>query len=151
VGRATFPAKDESMPTQHAVQFTDYERRWVEGLNRGDVSVADETFAPNCLIHITGSPDPNLPVAGFKQMVSGLLAAFPDLHFTIDDQIVADGEVATRWTAEGTNTGPLGDVPPTGRRVRVEGLILDRVEHDRVVERWEQWDQMGMMRQLGLL
>jgi steroid delta-isomerase-like uncharacterized protein len=139
------------MPTQQTAQISDYERRWVEGLNRGDLAVADETFAPDCVIHITGSPDPNLPVEGFKQMVAGLLAAFPDLHFTIEDQIVTDDKVSTRWTAEGTNTGAFGEVPPTGRRMRVDGLILDRVENGRVVERWEQWDQMAMMRQLGLL
>lgn len=139
------------MPTQQTVQAADYEQRWVEGLNRRDIAVADETFAPDCVIHITGSPDPNLSVDGFKQMVGGLLAAFPDLHFSIEDQIVAGDKVGTRWTAEGTNTGPFGEVPPTGRRVHVDGLILDRVENGRVVERWEQWDQMAMMRQLGLL
>jgi steroid delta-isomerase-like uncharacterized protein len=141
----------EFMATQQTVQVTDYEHRWVEGLNRGDLSAAAETFAPDCVIHITGSPDPDLSLEGFKQMVAGLLAAFPDLHFTIEDQIVAGDKVSTRWTAEGTNTAPLGEVPPTGRRVRVDGLILDRVENGRVVERWEQWDQMAMMRQLGLL
>jgi steroid delta-isomerase-like uncharacterized protein len=139
------------MPMQQTMQVTDYERRWAEALNRGDVGAADETFAPDCVIHITGSPDPNLSVEGFKQMVSGLLAAFPDLHFTIEDQIVVGDKVGTRWIAEGTNTAALGEVPPTGRRVRVDGLILDRVENGRVVERWEQWDQMAMMRQLGLL
>ena len=138
-----------SMP--QTMQVTDFERRWVEGLNHGNIAVADETFTPDCVIHITGSPEPNLSVEGFKQMVSGLLGAFPDLHFTIEDQIVSGDKVATRWVAEGTHAGPLGEVPPTGRRVHVDGLILDRVEDGRVVERWEQWDQTAMMRQLGLL
>jgi predicted ester cyclase len=102
------------------------------------------------VIHITGSPERNLALAGFKQMVAGLLAAFPDLRFTIEDQVIAGDKVATRWAAEGTHTGPLGEVPPTGKRVRIDGLILDRVVGDRVVERWEQWDQMGMLQQLGL-
>jgi steroid delta-isomerase-like uncharacterized protein len=139
------------MPIEQTLQVTDFERRWVEGLNRGEIAVADETFAPDCVIHITGSPDPNLSVEGFKQMVAGLLAAFPDLHFTIEDQLVSGDKVSTRWTAEGTNTGAFGEVPATGRRVHVDGLILDRVANGRVVERWEQWDQMAMMRQLGLL
>lgn len=139
------------MPTEQTLQVTDFERRWVEGLNRGDIAVADETFAPDCVIHITGSPDPSLSVQGFKQMVAGLLTAFPDLHFTIEDQIVTGDKVGTRWTADGTNTGAFGEVPATGRRVHVDGLILDRVENGRVVERWEQWDQMAMMHQLGLL
>ncbi|HYN10812.1 MAG TPA: ester cyclase [Vicinamibacterales bacterium] len=58
------------------MQITAYERTWVDGLNRGDVSVADKVFAPDCVIHINGSPERNLGVDGFKQMVSGLLAAF---------------------------------------------------------------------------
>ncbi|MFN2399210.1 MAG: ester cyclase [Gemmatimonadaceae bacterium] len=132
-------------------QVTTFEQTWVDGLNRGDVSAADKAFAPDCTIHIAGSPEPNLALAGFKQMVAGLLAAFPDLRFAIEDQIMAGDKVATRWTAEGTNTGPFGEVKPTGKRVRIDGLILDRVVGDRVVERWEQWDQMGMMQQLGLV
>ena len=133
------------------LQITAYEQRWVDGLNRGDVEAADQAFTSDCVIHINGSPKPNISLAEFKEMVKGLLAAFPDLRFTIEDQVIAGEKVMTRWTAEGTNTGSLGDIPPTGKRVQVTGLILDRVVGDKVVERWEQWDQMGMMQQLGLI
>jgi steroid delta-isomerase-like uncharacterized protein len=132
------------------MEIPTYEQTWIDGLNRGDVSVADKIFAANCVIHINGSPDRNLSVAGFKQMMAGMLAAFPDLQLAIEDQIAAWDKVATRWVAVGTNSGSFGNVPPTGRRVRVDGLILDRVADGKVVERWEQWDQAGMMQQLGL-
>ena len=132
------------------MQIAAYEHTWVEGLNSGDVSVADNVFASDCVIHINGSPERNLSLDGFKQMMSGLVAAFPDLHITIEDQITAGDKVATRWVAVGTNSGAFGNVPATGRQVRVDGLILDRVVEGRVVERWEQWDQMGMIQQLGL-
>jgi steroid delta-isomerase-like uncharacterized protein len=132
------------------MDITAYQRTWFEGLNRGDVSAADRAFAPDCVVHINGAPEPNLSLGGFKEMVSGLLGAFPDLHFKVDDQIVAGDKVATRWTAEGTNSGPFGPVPATGRRVQVTGLMLDRVVDGKVVERWEQWDQMAMLQQLGL-
>ena len=132
------------------MQTATYEQTWIDGLNRGDVSVADKVFAGNCVIHINGSPERSLGVAGFKQMMAGLLAAFPDIRVTIEDQIVAGDKVATRWVAEGTNSAPFGNVPATGRRVRVDGIVLDHVADGRVVERWEQWDQAGMMQQLGL-
>lgn len=132
------------------MQTATCQQTWIDGLNRGDVSVADKVFAQDGVIHINGSPDPNLSVAGFKQMMTGLLAAFPDLRIVVEDQVAAADKVATRWVAEGTNSGPLGPVPPTGRRVRVDGLILDRVADGKIVERWEQWDQAGMMQQLGL-
>lgn len=132
------------------MQTATCQQTWIDGLNRGDVSVADKVFAQDGVIHINGSPDPNLSVAGFKQMMTGLLAAFPDLRIVVEDQVAAADKVATRWVAEGTNSGPFGPVPPTGRRVRVDGLILDRVADGKIVERWEQWDQAGMMQQLGL-
>lgn len=140
------------MPAQQTPQASnvaEYERRWVEALNRGDLAGADEAFAPDCIIHITGSPVADLDLAGFKQMLSGMLTAFPDLRFTIEDQIVAGDKVAMRWTAEGTHTGPLGDAPATGKRVRIDGLLFDHVVAGRVAERWEQWDQPAMLRQLG--
>jgi len=140
------------MPVQAAspgFELVEYQRRWVEALNRGDAAGADEAFAPDCVIHITGSPVQDLDLAGFKQMVGVFFAAFPDLRFTMRDQIVAGDKVAIRWVAEGTHTGPLGAAPPTGKQVRIEGVIFDRVIDGRVAERWEQFDQPGMLRQLG--
>lgn len=134
-----------------SVQVTAFEQKWVDGLNRSDVSAADEAFTAEAIIHINGSPKPNLTLVEFKEMAQGLLAAFPDLHFTIEDQVVAGNKVTTRWVAEGTHNGPLGDIPATGKAVRINGLILDIVAGDKVAERWEQWDQVGMMQQLGLL
>ncbi len=140
------------MPAQQAspgFELVEYERKWVEAQNRGDASGADEAFAPDCVIHITGGPAPELDPDGFKQMMAGFFAAFPDLHFTIADQSTAGDRVAMRWVADGTNTGPFGAAPPTGRRVRVEGVIFDRVADGRVAERWEQWDLPAMLGQLG--
>ena len=122
----------------------------MDGLNRGDLSAADEAFADDCVVHITGVPEPIRGVAAWKQFVSGLVAAFPDLHFTIEDQVAGQDRVAFRWRGTGTHTGPLGAVPPTGKPIAIDGLILDRVADGRVVERWEQWDQPRMLQQLGL-
>lgn len=138
------------MATQQApetFELVEYQRKWVDGLNRGDPSAADDVFTSDCLIHITGSPV--LDVASFKQMIAGFCAAFPDLHFTMTDQVAAGDKVAIRWVAEGTHTGPLGAAPPTGKRVRMEGVLFDRVVDGRVAERWEQWDQPAMLQQLG--
>ncbi|MDQ3996086.1 MAG: ester cyclase [Gemmatimonadota bacterium] len=132
-------------------QIAEHLRNWLDGLNRGDVSAAPETFAPDCIVHITGSPDPLRGPDAFAQFVGGLLAAFPDVHFEVEDQVESGDTVAVRWTAEGTHTQPLGNIPPTGKRVRIDGIVFDRLAGGKVVERWEQWDQTGMLRQLGLM
>ena len=131
--------------------ISEYLRKWVDGLNSGSVSVADEAFHSDCVIHINGNPQRDLSLDNFKQMVAGLLAAFPDLHFTINDQFTSGEKVSTRWTAKGTNTGPFGEMQPTGKVVEIEGLIIDQVINGKVKKRWELWDQMAMMQQLGLV
>jgi len=130
--------------------ITEYERKWIDGLNNGNISVADEVFLPDCVIHINGNPQRDLSVENFKQMAAGLLVAFPDLHFTINDQFSSGQKVSTRWTARGTNTGPFGEMKATGKTVEIEGLIIDHVVNGKVAKRWEIWDQMAMMQQLGL-
>jgi steroid delta-isomerase-like uncharacterized protein len=127
----------------------EYERVWIEGLNRGDVSAADAAFAPDCVVHITGVAEPFRGVGPWKEFVGGLVRAFPDIHFTIEDQLVQGDVVAFRWRATATHTGPLGAAPPTGKSIAVDGLIVDRVANGKAQERWEQWDQSLMLQQLG--
>jgi predicted ester cyclase len=91
-----------------------------------------------------------LSVDGFKQLVTAILVAFADVHFTLEDHVVSGDKATTRWVAEGTHTGPLGPLAPTGRRVRINGMVLDRTEAGRVAERWELWDQAGLNQQLGI-
>ena len=128
----------------------EYQKRWVDGLNRGDVSAADVAFAPDCVVHITGVADTILGVAAWKGFVQAFLTAFPDIQFTMKDQVVNGDLVAMRWIAHGTHTGPLGPLPPTGRSISVDGLIMDRIENGRVVERWEQFNQPVMLQQIGV-
>jgi steroid delta-isomerase-like uncharacterized protein len=127
----------------------EYQRIWVEGLNRGNASAADAVFAPDCVVHLTGVAEPIRGVGAWKEVVTGLLQAFPDFHVTVEDQLAQGDRMAFRWHATGTQTGPLGAAPPTGKTVRTDGLIIDRVAGGKVEERWEQWDQSLMLQQLG--
>lgn len=128
----------------------EYERIWIEGLNRGDASAADEAFLPDCIVHVTGVPEPLQGVGALKEFVAGFLHAFPDLHLTVEEQLVQGDLVAFRWRATGTNTRPLGPAPATGKRIAIDGLIVDRIVGGKVRERWEQFDQSLMLHQLGL-
>lgn len=134
-----------------SLEVIKYEKNWIDGLNRGDVSPADTTFAPNCKIHMAGAPEPNLSVSDFKELVTGLLTAFPDLKITVEDQMISEDKVAFRWVAKGTHNGQFGEAHATGKRVQFDGLIFDHVVGEQVVERWEQWDQMAVLQQLGLV
>jgi len=134
------------MPTDSLIE---HQRIWFEGLNRGDVSAADAAFAPDCVVHITGVPEPIRGVGAWKDFMTVIVTAFPDLHFTVEDQVIQGDRVAFRWRAIGTHNGPLGAAPATGKSVAVEGIIIDRIVDGKVQERWEQWDQSLLLQQLG--
>jgi len=86
-----------------------------------------------------------------KQFVSMYLTAYPDTHFTIEDQIAEGDTVVTRWTARGTHKGPLMGIPPTGKQVTVTGISIGRVVNGKTVEGWSNYDTLGMMQQLGVV
>ena len=78
-------------------------------------------------------------------------SAFPDLRLTIDDLIAEGDKVVARWTAQGTNTGELMDMPPTGKESKVTGISILRISRGKVVEQRANWDTMGMLQQLGVV
>ena len=133
-----------------ATQVLSYQQIWTDGMNRGDVSVADQSFSDDCVIHVTGFPEPIRGVEAWKAAAAGFLAAFPGMKITIDEQISAGDTTVTRWHARGVHNGPLGPIPPTGRTVAFDGLILDHVVDGKVKERWEQFDQAVILQQIGV-
>ena len=78
-------------------------------------------------------------------------AAFPDLQYTVEDQIAEGDKVVTRYTASGTHRGELMGIAPTGSRVEITGISITRVEDGKIEEIWETHDALGMMRQLGVI
>jgi steroid delta-isomerase-like uncharacterized protein len=88
---------------------------------------------------------------GTKAFLGVFLNAFPDTNMTVEDQIAEGAMVVTRWVATGTHTGELMGIPATGKKVKVEGVDIHRVSGGKIVEHWGQFDQMGMMQQLGVV
>jgi predicted ester cyclase len=80
-----------------------------------------------------------------------LREAFPDLHFTVEDQIAAGDRVVTRWAGTGTHEGEFQGIPPTGRKVRISGIDIDRFASGKVVECWPEVNELGLLQQLGVL
>src|SRR5690606_17580698 len=119
--------------------------------NQKKLDVADELIAPDYVLHDPASPHFRGGLEGYKQFQVTYLRAFPDAHLTVDDQIAAADEVVTRWTTRGTQTGDLPGIPATGKQVTVTGITISRIENGKIVEDWQEWDQLGMLRQLGVV
>ncbi|MCU1340216.1 MAG: hypothetical protein JWO19_5797 [Bryobacterales bacterium] len=128
-------------------------RRWVEEVwNQGREETIDELFAADGIGYGLGDTDVALRgPAGFKPFVRNLRGGLPDLRMTIEDIIAEGDKVTMRITAEGTHKGGHFGVAPTGHRVRIAGLVLIRIANGQIVEGWNSWDQLGLLRQIGAL
>ncbi len=128
-------------------------RRFLEEIfGQGKLAVADQIIA---LDHVDRGPGtlPGLPPGpeGSKQLVTVYRNAFPDVQFTLDEQMAEGDKVMTRWTAHGTHKGELAGIPATGKSVTVTGMGVDRIVNGKIVESWGVYDQFGMMQQLGVI
>lgn len=123
-------------------------KKFYEILSSGDLDGADKVVAADYVNH-NAIPDQTLGLEGFKQAVTGLQEAFSDLQFTIDDQIAEGDKVASRYTVRGTHKGEFLGMAGTGKTVTWSAMVLQRVADGKVQESWLQWDQLGLMEQLG--
>ena len=126
-------------------------RRFMDEVyNKGNLDFIDEVVAPNWVEH-----NPNTPegmsgrVEDSKRFVEMYRNAFPDLHITVEDLIAEGDKVVMRWTARGTHQGELMGVPPSGNRVEVTGINIERLEGGKFVESWSNYDFLGLMQQIG--
>ena len=127
-------------------------RRAIEEVwSKGNLEVAPEVYGPSFVSHQHSHPHAR-EVRGLSaliEFVREFRRAFPDFHDTIDDQIAEGDKVVTRFTSTGTHRGVLMGLEPTNRQASWMGIVIDRIEEDKIVEEWVSWDLFGMMQQLG--
>lgn len=115
-------------------------RIWKEVWQEGNLTMIDELVETNHILHAyTEDLAFGSGAEGFKQLVSGNRAWFPDSQLTINDMIAEGDKVVTRYTAQMTPSAAT------------TGIWIDRLEDNKVVESWVDWDRLGLFRQLGMI
>jgi cytidyltransferase-like protein len=87
--------------------------------------------------------------SAFKELVTSFRTAFPDFNVTFDEVFAAGDTTVIQWTMTGTNTGPFGDLPPTGQPVTLHGVAISRAVDGMTVEVWQHYNQLFMFQQMG--
>ena len=127
-------------------------RRFWGVWEEGNIDLVDELLAPDYVNHTPASPDQPTGPEGVKGLVSMFRSAMPDLRVVIEDMIAGeDGKVAVRYTLEGTHEGELFGVPPTGKRLSIKSISVERVSEGKIREHWRITDSLDMMQQLGVM
>ena len=117
----------------------------------GNIDLVDELLAPDYINHTPASPDQPTGPEGVKGVVAMFRSAIPDLRVVVEDMIAEGDKVAVRYTLEGTHEGELFGVPPTGQRLSIKSISVERVSDGRIREHWRVTDSLDMMQQLGAI
>jgi steroid delta-isomerase-like uncharacterized protein len=144
-------AKERSQPMSAEENKKVVQRFWGVWEEENFVDLIDELLAPDYVNHSPGTPDQPTGPEGVKAVVSMFRSGMPDLRVTIDDMIAEGDKVATRYTIEGTHEGELFGVPPTGRRLSIESMTVERVSGGKIREHRRITDTLDMMQQLGVV
>jgi predicted ester cyclase len=114
-----------------------------------ELDLADEVHAPQFLDGSPAAREPDL--ASFKSGIADLYAAFPDFRADIRRLVVdeLDATVAIYWTASGHHRAPFMGHSTSDARVHFTGIEIIRIESGKVVERWGEWDGLGVAAQIG--
>jgi steroid delta-isomerase-like uncharacterized protein len=125
-------------------------RFYDEGWTKNNLDVYDELVVDDFTDH---QAMPGLPPGreGFKALNVMFRSAFPDLRVDVDNVVAEDDKVGCRWRSTGTHEGELFGIPPTGNKVDVTATVFYRVENGRLAEGWIARDDVGLMRQLGVI
>ena len=124
-------------------------RQYYELIYNGrDLAAMDRFLAP--AFSSTG-PGGAMDLTAHAHALSLSLTALPDLQLTIEEQIAEGETVVTRWSAHGTQQGMLFGIPPTGKKVTATAIHIHHLAAGKIIEQWEQFDTLGLLRQLGVL
>jgi steroid delta-isomerase-like uncharacterized protein len=125
-------------------------RRWFEEVwNLGSTSAIDEMMSDDGVVHGLG-PDLHGP-AQFKPFHAAYRSAFPDITIQIDEMLAEGDAVAARWSAAGTHRGDSLGFLATSKRAQFSGMVFVRIRDGKIVEGWNNFDQLGMLQQLGVV
>ena len=124
------------------------------------VGLAEKSFHQHSVEQLDALLDPGLVVhgpvpmehgaEGFKRALASTREAFPDMEIKIEAKATHEGLVFRQWSMTGTHEGPFLGMPPTGRKVRLSGVDIERLQNGKIVEHWTYWDRMSLAEQLGL-
>jgi len=128
-------------------------RRWFEEVwNQGREATIDELFPAEGVAHGLGDSESDVHgAAEFRPFLANIRGGIPDIHVQVEDILCEGDRVAIRVWLKGTHAGPGLGLAPTGRKISIQGIIIVRMVDGQIVEGWNSYDQLGLLRQIGAL
>ena len=121
-------------------------------ISRGNLEIFDEVLSPNYIRHCQAMPPEFQEIHGievFKAFVADFVSAVSNCKDEIEFIIADSNMVAYVTTTTGIQTGPMGDLPPSGKEFVLKNIVIQRIENGKIAETWISWDNVALLTQLG--
>jgi steroid delta-isomerase-like uncharacterized protein len=127
-------------------------RRWFrEVWNEGRIQTVYDLLSATAVARgQTGGQEEIHGPAEFVVFVKRIRGAFPDIKLQIEDIFGVQDKVVVRWSGTMTHTGDSLGMSATGKTVESNGISIARIRDGQIVEGWDNWDQLGMLKQIGV-
>jgi steroid delta-isomerase-like uncharacterized protein len=127
-------------------------RQFFDAWNSRRPEAFDDLITPDVVRHCDATPDVEARSREqIKEFLAQDTAIFPDSVQTIK-LLIAEGNHVAAWvTYEGTQLGPMGPLPPSGRKTQFDFGAVFRIDGGKIAEWWVTWDNMKILRSLGHL
>lgn len=122
----------------------------IEVINTGNMELAAEVYSPDIKLHLVDQMRPLVEgLDAFIQYSKFLRTAYPDMKFVATDTLVSGDKIIIVTNFTGTNSGPRGDMQPTGKKVEFSGVLINQVVDGKITEQWVYANMASLYRQLG--
>jgi steroid delta-isomerase-like uncharacterized protein len=129
----------------------EFMKRFVEFINSASEKFAHELVSPEAIFHVPGRPEPMVGPAGYLMIIGMMRAGFPDIQWTLEEQISEGERVAARFTMRGTHRGQFMGVPPTEKTISVQALNIYHLTNGQIIKEYGSPDMLGLLAQIGAL
>ena len=120
----------------------------LDGWNNGNLDGLDAVSSPDFQRRSPGGTSDANSLAEMKEVVTAFRTTYPDFNVALSEVYHLENLAIGHWTATGTNTGP-GEIPPTGKAVRITGMAMLRFIDGKLTEELAYFDMADWMTQLG--
>lgn len=150
VSVSLFACKSEADKNEKIAQdnIKFYSNVWEVAINQGDISILDEAYAPDVVLHTV--PETK-GAANAKAYYANYVTGFSDREFIVKETFAQGNKLTKYWVFKGKHTGDFFGIPATGKTISVEGCTIATIINGKITEERDFFDNLEFLRQLGLM
>ena len=140
-------SKEEQILTEQEAK--DILNKLMQTVRNVDTTLVDENLHPDCVLRYPLLPEPIKGTDAYRKFIKGTAITFSDFNGVVEEVNVKGDRIWCRYSMSGTNTGPLGDIPATGKKFQVTGMAITRIADGKIIEDETYWNVLSLYQQLG--